>query len=313
MRPPPIVAGFNPRTGAREPVELGLAAGRRLGAPLKIVAVVPDRAVTAAGGREAGALDALRADLRRRRAAAKLEVVEAVTAGSGLIAAVERLDPLFVALGTTARGGATAAILGTTVERVIHAHVCPVAVVPHGYRAPPARTLVIGAAFAPTAEGREALETAAALARASAARLRIVTVLASAPRPRAGGTLPTAADRLAQAAAQLGDDLDVELNVRDGDAAGGLLAAAAGLDLLVLGSRADAARRGMVLGSVSRHVTERASCPVLVLPRGAADAMGALRARGASLPAAWPAIAAGGQPPQSASEWRSRPPYASSP
>jgi nucleotide-binding universal stress UspA family protein len=308
MRPPPIVAGFNPRTAAREPVDLALAAGRRLGAPVTIVAVAGRD-----GGREACALDALRVDLRRRKAAAKLEVVEAVSAGSGLIAALERIHPLFVALGTTTRGGVTAAILGTTVERVIHAHVCPVAVVPHGYLAPPARRVVIGAAFAPTAEGREALETAAALARASGARLRIVTVLGSPPRGGAGGALPTAADRLAETAAQLGDDLDVELDVRDGDAAGGLLAAAAGLDLLVLGSRAHAARRGMVLGSVSRHVTERASCPVLVVPAAAAAAIGALRVRDASSPAAWPAIAPGGQPPQSASEWRSRPPYASSP
>ncbi len=286
MAPPPIVAGFNPRTGQREAVELALVASRRLHAPLTIVAVVPERSVAAGGdGRpEARALAALRVDLRRRAAAARLEVVEAVTAGAGLIAALERIQPLFVALGTTSRGGVAAAILGTTVERVIHAHACPVAVVPHAQRAP-AALAVIGAAFAPTAEGRDALETAAALARAAGARLRAITVLESSPRERATGALPTAADRLEEAVARLGDGLAIERDVRYDDAAAGLLAAARDVDLLVVGSRAHAPQRAMALGSVSRRVAERAVCPVLVLPRGAAAALRAVLAPGASLPA----------------------------
>jgi len=39
-----------------------------------------------------------------------------------------------------------------------------------------------------------------------------------------------------------------------------------------MGSRARAPRRALILGSVSRKVTERAHCPVVVLPRGATDA-----------------------------------------
>jgi nucleotide-binding universal stress UspA family protein len=285
MPGPPIVAGFNPRTGKREPVELALAASGRLGAPLTIVAVLLEQAVAGrdAGG-EARQLDALRADLRRREPSARVEVVEAVTPGAGLIAALERLEPLFVALGTTSRGGPTAAILGTTVERVIHAHVCPVAVVPHGYRAPAALT-AIGAAFAPTPEGRDALETAAAFARASGARLRVITVLETSLRGRATEAPATGADRLVEEVARLGDGLAVELDVRYDNAAEGLLAAGAELDLLVVGSRAHAAQRALALGSVSRRVAERAPCPVLVLPRGAPGALRGRLAGGASLPA----------------------------
>jgi nucleotide-binding universal stress UspA family protein len=288
MPGPPIVAGFSPHTGKREPVELALAASRRLGAPLTVVAVVPEQAVAAVAGRDAGReareLDALRVDLRRREVPARVEVVEAVTAGAGLIAALERLEPLFVALGTTSRGGPAAAILGTTVERVIHAHVCPVAVVPHDYRAP-AALAVIGAAFAPTAEGAAALEAGAALARASGARLRAITVLETSPRGRGAEVPPSGEDRLREAAARLGPDLAVELDVRHDGAAAGLVAATAELDLLVVGSRAHAAQRALALGSVSRRVAERAACPVLVLPRGAPGALSGRLAPGASLPA----------------------------
>ena len=41
------------------------------------------------------------------------------------------------------------------------------------------------------------------------------------------------------------------------------------LDLLVMGSRAYGPTRAVLLGGVSRKVTARSSCPVLVLPRGA--------------------------------------------
>jgi nucleotide-binding universal stress UspA family protein len=161
-----------------------------------------------------------------------------------------------------------------------------VAVVPHGYAAPDAALATIGAAFAPTAEGQDALETAAALARVSRARLRAITVLDAALRKPPAGAGPTAADRLREAVGRLGDGVAADLDVRYDDPVDGLLAAARAIDLLVVGSRAHAAQRAMALGSVSRRVAERATCPVLVLPRGAAEAMRALLARLASRPAA---------------------------
>jgi hypothetical protein len=36
-----------------------------------------------------------------------------------------------------------------------------------------------------------------------------------------------------------------------------------------MGSRAYGPQRAVLLGGVSRHVTARSSCPVIVLPRGA--------------------------------------------
>jgi nucleotide-binding universal stress UspA family protein len=285
----PIVVGFDPRSARREAVEFGVAASRRLGVRLVIVAVLADPPLAAAlgrdGGREAVALDALRMDLRRRGAAASVKVVEAATAGAGLIHALAELRPLAAVLGTTERGGVGAALLGTTVERLIHAHACPVAVVPRGYAGREAAA--IGAAYAPTPEGRDALATAAALARAGVAKLQAITVLDPALRESPGvGSPPAAEIQLRQALAEVAGDLEAEVDVVYGDPATGLLAASAALDLLVVGSRGFGPRLAMALGSVSRRVAERAICPVLVLPRDAADRTQALLARAAAVPSA---------------------------
>jgi nucleotide-binding universal stress UspA family protein len=42
-----------------------------------------------------------------------------------------------------------------------------------------------------------------------------------------------------------------------------------GVELLVTGSRAYGPLRSVIVGSVSRHLVDHASCPVLVIPRSA--------------------------------------------
>jgi nucleotide-binding universal stress UspA family protein len=58
---------------------------------------------------------------------------------------------------------------------------------------------------------------------------------------------------------------DMELTVREGGAAGVLIDQAVGALLLVVGSRGHGGFTGLLLGSVSAHVAEHASCPVLVV------------------------------------------------
>ncbi|MFD0330829.1 universal stress protein [Streptacidiphilus monticola] len=58
-----------------------------------------------------------------------------------------------------------------------------------------------------------------------------------------------------------------------GNAAGALLDAAEGAELLVVGNRGHGGFARALLGSVSQHCTQQATCPVLVVrPQKTADA-----------------------------------------
>ena len=169
------------------------------------------------------------------------------------------------------------------------------AVVPHGHTRPQGGTRTVGAAFAPSAEGGEALRAAARLARASGARLRAVMALSpkhaaeQSPGLLAGQhhdrdaseDISTrhridAESMLQQALAEHAGDVEAETDILFQDPAHALVAASANLDLLVMGSRAYGPLKSVVLGGVSRRVTAGAECPVIVLPRGTERALEAL-------------------------------------
>ncbi|GGV19575.1 universal stress protein [Kitasatospora herbaricolor] len=77
----------------------------------------------------------------------------------------------------------------------------------------------------------------------------------------------TLAEAVTEAA---GDEPPVKISqlVIPGNAARALLDTAAGAALLVVGSRGLGGFSGALLGSVSRHLTEHAPCPVVVLREG---------------------------------------------
>jgi nucleotide-binding universal stress UspA family protein len=300
----PIVAAFSPQTAAREPVEFGVAASRVTGAPLIVAAVrhsgpvVRSVAGEVSEGDDDRTLEHLRLGLERRGLRdVEIRVFEDRTAARGLARALDELAPELIVLGSTRRGATGSALVGSTAERVIHASSCPVAVVPNGYESPESGVQVIGAAFSPTPEGREALHMAAGLARSGGARLRAITVLdrehaaeqsaglmasqhhdTAASEGEAGRRRLGAEGALRDAIAELAGDLDVDVDVLVNDAADGLVAASQGVDLLVMGSRGLGPKKAVVLGSVSRKVVDRSACPVLVLPRGADEKSEALLA-----------------------------------
>ncbi|MEE1788592.1 universal stress protein [Streptomyces sp. SP17BM10] len=84
------------------------------------------------------------------------------------------------------------------------------------------------------------------------------------PEDLAGRTLAEAVAKVA------GDAPGVPVNqsVMPGNATGSLLQAANGAVLLVVGSRGLGGFSGALLGSVSRHVTEHAPCPVVIVREG---------------------------------------------
>jgi nucleotide-binding universal stress UspA family protein len=253
----PILVAFNARLGDRGPVEFGIAASRVTAAPLVIQWV--HRGGEEIQDDDARALQRLREDLAQRGLRADVRSVAGWSIGVELIEAAARLGAQMIVLGTTRRGAAQAALLGTTVERVIHQAGCPVAVVPRDYEHPQAGIATVGIAYAPAPEARFALNWAAGLARAGALRLRVIQAVEAAEAAAAEAALR----------AQAGD---AEVEVAVADPAAALLAAAHTVDLLVMGSRGRGSPRQVSLGSVSRQVAERAPCPVLILPRGTDEA-----------------------------------------
>jgi nucleotide-binding universal stress UspA family protein len=298
----PILAAFSPEAAAREPLEFGLAASRVTGAPLVIVAVrhggplVHNRGGDVSEGDDEQTIAHLRSALSRRGLHdVDVRVFEDHTAARGLARAVDELDPELIVVGSTRRGAVGSVLLGSTAERVIHSSSCPVVVVPNGYERPDEGVQVIGAAFTPTPEGREAVHVALSLARAGRVRLRAITVLdpkhvkAQSPPPSARQRRDTtlhetgvaryqveAEAELRDAIAEFGPDGEADIDILVNDPADGLIAASRNVDLLVMGSRGLGPKRAIVLGSVSRKVADRSACPVLIVPRGSTEKSEAL-------------------------------------
>ncbi len=131
--------------------------------------------------------------------------------------------------------------------------------------------VVVGVDGSRSAEG--ALRWAAAEARTRHARLRVVRAWTFLDQPE-GSFDPSYGDADAQrqlddAVAGLGADaegIDIERLAVCDLPARGLLAAAAGADLLVVGARGLGGFQGLLLGSVSQQVANHAPCPVVIVP-----------------------------------------------
>jgi nucleotide-binding universal stress UspA family protein len=135
---------------------------------------------------------------------------------------------------------------------------------------------------------RKALAFALEEARLRGATLQVVhawrTPLAlTLPEPSIAGYSPLSVEDVERLATELrekaerlveseveevaGDDpgLEVRRDVFESDAAEALIEAAAGADLLVVGSRGHGGFRGLLLGSVGQKAASHAPCPVVVV------------------------------------------------
>jgi nucleotide-binding universal stress UspA family protein len=73
-------------------------------------------------------------------------------------------------------------------------------------------------------------------------------------------------DTVAEVSDEVGAPVTVDARVVQGHPVEALLEAAAGAQLLVVGSRGRGTFAGIVLGSVSQHCVQHAPCPVVVVP-----------------------------------------------
>src|ERR687898_2263293 len=176
---------------------------------------------------------------------------------------------------------------GTTAERLLHGSACPVAVAPAGL-ADDWTPRTIGVGFVDLDEGRNALAAAAALAHLSEATLEAVTAI----RPLFGHgaviepydvgagseTARETADKaLRRALESVGRDPS-EGRVFSGEPVDALVGLSNRVDLVVCGSRGYGPIQSVLLGGVSHGLLRDAHCPVIVIPRGAGEAVERLTA-----------------------------------
>jgi nucleotide-binding universal stress UspA family protein len=142
-------------------------------------------------------------------------------------------------------------------------------------RAEDSHRIVVGVDGSPSS--KEALRWAARQASMTGARVQAViawnlpVITGGYAWPPVGGLAATDFGELARqvltdaVSGALGPGTQAELIVRQGSAPGVLIEAAAGADLLVVGSRGHGGFTEALLGSVSQHCVHHAACPVVVI------------------------------------------------
>ena len=294
----PVVVAHDPGSPLLSPVRFGAAAARLGGAPLLVVSVhgrdagSEGAAADETGGATRDSAHAAIAGLANEvpelaELDAELRAVPGHSAARGIHHVAEEEGAALVVVGASHHGRAVRGLVGSTAERVVHGAPCPVAVVPADYEQ--AAVEVVGVAFLPSPEGREALHAGAMLARAAGAQLRVVAMLkpefgaveGAHPDPRgvrdnqgraeaAATHEQTMRSAVADALAAVPEAGDARVDVEFGEPEQSLVDLSRHLDVLVMGSRGYGPARAVLLGGVSRRVSAAAACPVLVVPRGAA-------------------------------------------
>lgn len=203
----------------------------------------------------------------------------------GLHELAEPEDVQAIVVGANHLGAVGRLLRGDVAVGLLHDAPCAVAVAPRGWasRGEPFGTGAVGVAWDGSPESELALAEAVRIAEATGATLRIVHVVEPLP-PSTDLALADDASfddhrlrwaraQAADAAARVHGRCPVEIIVLDGvDAADALVELSESLNALVLGSRGYGPLRRVLFGSVSSQVVHRAACPVLVLPRGVAEA-----------------------------------------
>jgi nucleotide-binding universal stress UspA family protein len=221
-------------------------------------------------------------------------LVTDMSAAHALQELAEQEDAGIIVVGSSHTGRLGRVLPGSTAERLLHGAPCPVAVVPLGYRghATPSHP-VVGCAYRPTDDGAAALGAAEELALALSGPLRVMQVIEPLARIYDSGELPLnfaeinasiysdSQRTLAERVARLSSNLEAEGTLQSGKPADVLIGLTETVDILVMGSRGYGPLKAVLLGGVSGQVIRSAACPVVVVPRPAASAVGSVFAAAA--------------------------------
>jgi nucleotide-binding universal stress UspA family protein len=195
-----------------------------------------------------------------------------------------------VVVGSTHRGRVGQVLPGSTGERLLHGSPCPVAIVPKGYDPEEHPLRLIGVGYDGSEESEAALATATELARRVGATARIIRVFDATeigtPALMSGpGYIGiseeierTQREQLERRASEQPNDVAVESVFCTGSPNRELAAESESVDLMIMGSRGYGPLHAVLLGGVAHAVVRKAACPVVILPRGAKNGLGALLA-----------------------------------
>jgi nucleotide-binding universal stress UspA family protein len=284
----PIIVAVDPRHEDVAPAALGTLFARLLRAPLVLAAAYPvDLPVDSMFPEYARSIEhetewALeRVADRLHESGVAIRTMALPVSGSParvLQALAEREEAQLLVIGSSERGTIGRAMPSAVTDRLLHGAPCPVAVAPAGY-AEPEGLRMVGAAFTDTPDGHAALEFAATIATAAAARVRVLSV-AEPAEPVFAGTLDALALDYVRSARDKGTRLAVASGIEalpqnlraggeslSGNAPDALAAASQELDLLVCGSRGYGPVRTVLVGGTSHELVRQATCPVVVVPR----------------------------------------------
>jgi len=195
--------------------------------------------------------------------------------GRALHTLAEREGADLIVIGACHRGSLGRVLIGNDTIEALNGAPCAVAIAPYGYAERAHRLVTLGVGYDGSPESERALSMARDLAARSSTPVKALLVISLQSIPYD--------ERIAvhwpDAAGQLRDDQvrrlrrleDVEGEVTFGDASDELVSFGERLDLLIVGSRGYGPVGRLLHGSTSNQLARRSRCPLLVLPRSAAD------------------------------------------
>lgn len=275
-----VIVGYDGSARSRD----ALALGRRLAEVLTARVVLANVYSPAVVGGDVGSVYTLivrqRAEdvLREAPGVGDRRAVASHSVARGLHRLADEEDAVLVVVGSSDDAAPGRTKPSGVAQRLLHGSPCAVSVAPAGYAetAPWARRRIL-VGYIPTDDGAAALRAGAALAGATGAVLRLVTVVA--PVTPALGEADARRylqavkqDRrraLDEAVGTLSGRVTVEAEVLEGRPDEILRASSTDADLVVVGSRGYGPVRQVLLGSVSAKLLDDVGAPVIVLPRGA--------------------------------------------
>jgi nucleotide-binding universal stress UspA family protein len=280
-----IIVGVDARPGGRDALALAARLAQRFGSRLVAVHAYPYDYFVSRGDAtfEAVMHDAARETLDTELEQSGVAAQGVATPDDSPARALHRIADHeggeLIVVGSAHRGPAGRVLAGDVTAGALHGAPCPVLVAPRGYAEHGGELKTIGVGFDDSPEARAALELARAIAEGVGARVRVVDVVSppAQDHPFAAyhadwaeherAKRAEAEARLQAVLADLGNIATGDVVV--GDPARELAYEAEHLDMLIVGSRGYGPVRRLMLGSTSHKLVHEASCPVMVLTRGA--------------------------------------------